>query len=232
MKSEATAQSLYSQLEAAVPRGLAVPDALRKLYVWIGENGMVGDGGIEGVKGWLYNPDRFPKRPDDDDEEEAYCYGTQIEFSGRDDLYYSSWFGSTNPEIRERLCIFAKTGGDGSRAGLWFDDANQARMVHLGSGSGSTFVGLIGNEPVDFLRLIAIGYTEICWDEYFSEPPRQEDGIHLVPDVAFQNWVKETFGVTIPKTASEIVPDPGHMSDQSPKDSFAKWVWKMTGRIP
>ena len=56
--------------------------------------------------------------------------------------------------------------------------------------------------------------------------PRVER-VKRLPDVAFQNWVKTTFGVTIPATAAEIVPHPGHIDDDAPRDPFCRWVRKM-----
>ena len=54
-------------------------------------------------------------------------------------------------------------------AAFWLDDAGKQRIVHLGSGSGSTLVCILAEEAIDFLRLLAIGYDEICWSEVFSE---------------------------------------------------------------
>jgi hypothetical protein len=103
----------------------------------------------------------------------------------------------------------------------------------MGSGSGSTMVCLIGERPVDFLRLVAIGYPEICWPEQFSAPPRKEKSKYFsgsIPDVEFQDWVRSTFSVTIPQTAAEIVPSPAHMDDESPVDPFTRWTRRMSGR--
>ena len=39
-----------------------------------------------------------------------------------------------------RVCVFARTGGDGSMAALWLEPSGTQKIVHLGSGSGSTLV--------------------------------------------------------------------------------------------
>src|SRR6266404_1737368 len=141
MEKEATAAYLYWQLESTVPGSGPVPDCLRQFYRWMGENGSVGGmNSIEGISGDLWKRERFPEWSPGRDE----TYGTEVSFSAETDRYYSSWFGSTNPEIRQRLCVFATTGAEGSHAGLWLDDTNTLRTVHMGSGSGSTWVGLIG----------------------------------------------------------------------------------------
>jgi hypothetical protein len=225
MEIEPTAASLYAAFEAGVPPGLAVPDAIRELFRFIGEKGIVAEAGIEGIKAWLCKAERIPTFPEGED----FVYGTPVEFFVQGPRWYSSWFGSSNPEIRRRLFVFSKTGAEGSRAGLWFNDANEPKIVHLGSGSGSTWVGQIGEHPVDFLRLIAIGYDELCWDEKFSEPPRPDPEFPVKPDLEFREWVATTFGVTIPETGAEIVPHRDHMDDDSPRDPFARWVNSMVG---
>lgn len=41
----------------------------------------------------------------------------------------------------------------------------------MGSGSGSLLSCVLADNAVDFLRLLAIGYDEICWDEDFPFLP-------------------------------------------------------------
>ena len=51
---------------------------------------------------------------------------------------------------------------------------------------------VLAHNGLDFLRLIAIGYDEICWDENFSMPPNSDGGDFIVhPNVEFQQWIKE-----------------------------------------
>jgi hypothetical protein len=108
-------------------------------------------------------------------------------------------------------------------AALWLDPSG-AKIVHLGSGSGSTLVCVLAHEPVDFLRLLAIGYDEICWQDEFSSPPNAGKELYVHPNTAYQSWLQSTFGVTIPATASEIVRHPEAMSTDNPSDPFNKWV--------
>ena len=69
------------------------------------------------------------------------------------------WLGSENQGHNSRLKIFAKTGADGSSAAFWLDEKGKQHIVHLGSGSGSTMIGKWIDSPLDFLRLLAIGYS-------------------------------------------------------------------------
>ncbi|MGK3816862.1 hypothetical protein, partial [Enterococcus faecium] len=71
----------------------------------------------------------------------------------------------------QRLAPIIRTGGDGSYAALWLDDEGKQRFVHMGSGSGSTWMGVICEGAVDMLRLMAIGYDELCWPEHFDITP-------------------------------------------------------------
>ena len=92
----------------------------------------------------------------------------------------------------------------------------------MGSGSGSTMTCVLAHSGLDFLRLLAIGYDEICWDEDFSAPPNSDDFI-VHPNLKFQQWLKDTFKTMIPQTALELV-TPAHLDDENPSDEFLIWV--------
>jgi hypothetical protein len=110
-------------------------------------------------------------------------------------------------------------------AAFWLDDAGKQRIVHLRSGSGSTLVCVLAEDAIDFLRLLAIGYDEICWSEVFSKPPNSEGvGPYIEPNIEYQNWVRQTFSVTIPPTAAEIVKHPSSMDGDDSDDPFKRWV--------
>jgi hypothetical protein len=66
-------------------------------------------------------------------------------------------FGHETTAIMTRVSVFAKTGADGSTAALWIDDEGRQRIVHMGSGSGSTLTCVLAEDAVDFLRLIPSG---------------------------------------------------------------------------
>jgi hypothetical protein len=132
----------------------------------------------------------------------------------------------------ERLAPIIRTGGDGSYAALWLDNDGRQRFVHLGSGSGSTWLGVICDSPVDMLRLMAIGYDELCWTEHFHVPAEQayleasgflREEPYTGP-VEFRAFVETTFGVTGPATASEIVKSTPSMDAAASDDPFWKWI--------
>lgn len=134
------------------------------------------------------------------------------------------------PEVQERLNLFVRTGGDGSYAGLWRDDEGGLRFVHFGSGSGSTWLGVITDDPIQFLRFLAIGYSDACWQEEHPLSPteayknvRGGDGPPFDPPVHFQRWLIQTFDVSIPETASEIVQAAPGMDDEISDDPFWQW---------
>ena len=73
-------------------------------------------------------------------------------------------------------------------AAFWLDDDGKQKIVHLGSGSGSTLVCVLADDCVDFLRLLAIGYDEICWNEEFLQPPNTNTGqgeLFIHPNIEF-----------------------------------------------
>ncbi len=107
---------------------------------------------------------------------------------------------------------------------FWLDDNGKQHIVHMGSGSGSVMTCVLTDNAVDFLRLLAIGYDEICWGE-FDIPPA--DDVPL--NTKFRNWVETTFSTTIPKLGNEIVKETTGMDDEGPiADPFLKWVRTMT----
>ncbi len=107
---------------------------------------------------------------------------------------------------------------------LWLDDDQQTRIVHMGSGSGSVLTCVLADSGLDFLRLLAIGYQEVCWDEEFAAPPQPWYVDSDTVNVPFREWLTGTFGVSIPATALEIVREPVKMGDRDTSDPFCRWV--------
>ena len=211
---------LYDQLERTLLPGMTVPPPIRTLFEWIEANGTYIDNAEGQRRGFLFPLDQLEANWTDTDRPG----GTIVEFFAQGNLHLNHWFGHEKREVLDRVCVFAKTGGDGSMAAFWIDDSGSQKIVHLGSGSGSTLVCVLAEDPVDFLRLIAIGYDEICWGEMFPHPPNRDADLVVRPHLEFQNWVSRTFHVTIPATATEIVKLPTWMGDHNPSDEFAKWV--------
>lgn len=146
--------------------------------------------------------------------------------------FSQTWTGSDDPSTYNRLAAFCRTGGDGSCAALWLDDCGTTKIVHLGSGSGSTMMGVLVGEPVDLLRLLAIGYDEICWPAHHNQTPdevfdgyKREDCEFVRPPEAkeLRSWVESNFGVLVPKKASDIITELPDVDDDYSGDPFWQW---------
>ena len=180
---------LLAQLCEALPHGMYVPSELEALYMWIEAKSFYDD--IYGRRrGYLYSQDQLRQSWSDGRREG----GTEIVFftdepKNRDKTLRYWFYGKDRElaaEIEQRLCVFARSGSDGSMCALWINDAGETKIVHMGSGSGSTMTRVLAHNGLDFLRLIAIGYDEICWDENFSMPPNSDGGDFIVhPNVEF-----------------------------------------------
>lgn len=131
------------------------------------------------------------------------------------------WFGPRRNAV-PTLWPFCRTGADGSIAALWSAPDGQTHVVHLGSGSGSMLTCVLGERPVDFLRLIAIGYDEICWNQDWNAAPASVDGRPTV-NVPFRTWVETTFSTTIPNRGTDVVAAPAELGDDS-DDPWCRWV--------
>jgi hypothetical protein len=113
-------------------------------------------------------------------------------------------------------------------AAFWLADDGSQKIVHLGSGSGSTTVCVLADDAVDFLRLLAIGYDEICWGDHFAGRPNVGSDFVVEANHAFVDWVTGTFRVTIPTRGAEIVKHHATMEDADSKDAFWQWVKRHT----
>ena len=221
-------------MASSLKPGFEMPTALSRLFDWIEDHHGV-EHSSEGVMYGRLAPSnvlaQFDSRYDETGEEvgEQRGGGTDILFAPNLGEGLHHWFGvaDDHPALA-RLSVIAQTGGDGSMAALWLDDASAPKIVHLGSGSGSVMACVLATDPVDFLRLLAIGYDEICWDDVFDDAPNanwQGSGVYVEPNAPFQNWVMETFGVDIPRTGRDIVGPTTSIGDRPPTgDPFCDWL--------
>ncbi|MGE0786112.1 MAG: SMI1/KNR4 family protein [Sandaracinaceae bacterium] len=208
----------------SLPAGFELPRAIGALCDWIEDRGLLlpSEGGRVGVlypeadlrAGWTAT-----RRPG----------GTRIGLVARGpEPSAASLHGRT--DLANRLSFFAETGGDGSQAAFWLDDEGTQHIVHLGSGSGSMMACVLANSDIDFLRLLAIGYDEICWSDELDRPPNAAGELHVEPNEPFREWVCTTFGVDIPTLGVEIIPNVAEYGDDSP-DPFCRWlnaVWELS----
>lgn len=214
---------LTDQLQAILPKGMHIPEPIVLLYKWIEANNFYQD--FNGQRtGYLFDPELTRITWTDTEREN----GTWIDFQAINSEGILGWFGGdAGEEVLNRLCLFAQAGAEGSTLALWLDDNNEIKIVLLGSGSGSTAMCIIAENAIEFLRLLAIGYDEICWLEDFSFPPNQPNSDFTVkPNLLFQEWLIDNFEVTIPETAASIVKNPAEMGDNDSNDRFCQWYNK------
>jgi hypothetical protein len=209
------------QMLAAFPPRIKVPEELVAYFRWLDEQDLYRNFDGDGFRHALVDP-----------SQKQSCIGVLPP----DAEYAKLWTQSDDPEVYERLAKFCRTGGDGSYAALWLDNDGQVQIVHLGSGSGSVMLGVMVKNPVDFLRLLAIGYGELCWPEHHARTPddifaeEYEDqfgddtGMEFpAPPMALRNWLGSRFDVAVPEVASEIIGVIPSMDDQHSDDPF--WLW-------
>ena len=218
---------LLQQLENALPEGMQIPEELRQLYQWIENNGYYSEN--EGIRyGYLYPQDKLRESWKEEEREG----GTDIAFSvlkniDREEVL-ENYYKKHKDEVRRRLLVFAQSGADGSECALWLHDEGHTQIVHIGSGSGSMMTCILVKNALDFLRLLAIGYDEICWDEdYPLLPNSNKDNTFVHPNTQYQEWVQNTFHTTIPKIGLEVV-TPHNMNDEPITDPFLKWFFEVT----
>ena len=218
---------LLQQLENALPKGMQIPEELRQLYQWIEDNGYYSEN--EGIRyGYLYPQDKLRESWKEEEREG----GTDIAFSvlkniDREEVL-ENYYKKHKDEVRRRLLVFAQSGADGSECALWLDDEGRTQIVHIGSGSGSIMTCILVKNALDFLRLLAIGYDEICWDEdYPLSPNSNKDNTFVHPNTQYQEWVQNTFHTTIPKIGLEVA-TPHNMNDEPITDPFLKWFLEVT----
>ena len=218
---------LLQQLKNVLPKGMQIPEELRQLYQWIEDNGYYSEN--EGIRyGYLYPQDKLRESWKEEEREG----GTDIAFSvlkniDREEVL-ENYYKKHKDEVRRRLLVFAQSGADGSECALWLDDEGHTQIVHIGSGSGSMMTCILVKNALDFLRLLAIGYDEICWDEDYPFPPNSnKDNTFVHPNTQYQEWVQNTFHTTIPKIGLEVV-TPHNMNDEPITDPFLKWFLEVT----
>ena len=218
---------LLQQLEKALPEGMQIPEELDKLYQWIEDNGYYSEN--KGIRyGYLYPQDKLRESWKEEEREG----GTDIAFSvlkniDREEVL-ENYYKKHKDEVRRRLLVFAQSGADGSECALWLDDEGHTQIVHIGSGSGSMMTCILVKNALDFLRLLAIGYDEICWDEDYPLPPNSnKDNTFVYPNTQYQEWVQNTFHTTIPKIGLEVA-NPHSMCDEPITDPFLKWFFEVT----
>ena len=191
---------------------MSLPEPLAQLFAWIEERGFYTDLPY-GRLGYLH-PEHAASPSFGDG---GWPGGTFAQFSVSLGDEAELLPDHTEQELA-RLYAFALTGADGSAGAFWLDDDGRQRIVHLGSGSGSTMNRVLADDPVDFLRLLAVGHHELADAEGLAHAPSEDPRSVVHPNKPLREWVSTTFGVAIPARGIDIVPD------TSPDDPFRRWI--------
>jgi hypothetical protein len=214
-------RKLAAQIESVLLPGMHLPEVLRSLFAWIEDRGLYIDRPTGERIGLLF-PEAEMKAGWTDAGRPG---GTDISFFAEGNVNLKYWFGHERPEVLSRLCVFAQTGAEGSMAAFWLNDQGRQLIVHLGSGSGSTTVCVLAETAIDFLRLLAIGYEEICWGDQLSVTPAEANSDFVVqPNAPFNEWLVNTFNTDIPARGTDIVKHPDDMAATDTLDAFNRWV--------
>lgn len=123
-----------------------------------------------------------------------------------DTMFY--WFGFR--DVETKLGQFG-AGPDGSLYCVWDAGSSRYPIVHMGSEGQENKV--LASNFIDFLRLLAIGYDELGFDD-ISMPPDEDES-----NRKFKSWVKNRFGVSIPRCGNEIT-----NVAQANEPNFQQWI--------
>ena len=191
-REEPPMSRLTDLLTPRLPEGFTVPEPLDRAWSWMEQQGWV----VDGPNGYFVTP---------------YPGSRQLGavFSAQESL--DGWFQPGDPGF-DQLVPIAQISGDGGTGAVWID-GDQVRFVALGS-DGDTY--LLADSPVDFLRLIAVGYHELgSWD--LGEEPEDEDAVEA--HAAFRAWVEAELDTDVPSLWPATDPDP-----------FEAWVERMQAK--
>lgn len=135
-REEPPMSRLTDLLTPRLPEGFTVPEPLDSAWSWMEQQGWV----VDGPNGYFVTPYPGPRQ-------------LGAVFSAQESL--DGWFEPGDPGF-DQLVPIAQISGDGGTGAVWID-GDQVRFVALGS-DGDAY--LLADSPVDFLRLIAVGYHE------------------------------------------------------------------------
>lgn len=189
--AESQASALEAHLTATLPPGTTLPAELRRAWSFMESQGWSGQD-AEGDPFLTPYPGQAQLGP---------VFSANLSIRG--------WLDPDAPGA-ERLLPIAETDGSGGLALLWFDDSGAPRFVGLSS-EGDEAIRL-ADDPVDFLRLVAIGYPEFVDYAFGAEPDAFDDEDENAGKDAkeaharFRAWVESEFEVTVPRFW-EVRPD-------------------------
>lgn len=218
---------LALEIDATLRPGMELPEPLVLMFAWIERNGWF-EGTRSGRVGYLCPRAELRQGLIGN----ARSGGTFIHFGAEDSEDLAYWFAGANPEVMARLCVFAEVNGDGSRIALWLADDGTQKIVLMGSNTGCATMCVLADDPVDFLRLVAIGYDNIDGEDFAKLPNEVDPEYPVYPNHAFRAWVERTFAVTIPARGAEIVRHAASRLAATSPDPFWQWARRMAATPP
>ena len=201
------------EMRARLPAGLTLPEPLAALFEWIEAHNLL-------HPSQRFAGDRFGTLQPLDPPSPGTILLFRVE-TPEQAGESARWLGddADGSALGRRLVPFARTGGDGSHAAFWLDDDGAQHIVHLGS---EGLACELGRTPLEFLRLCAIGYSELSGEmmDAPDQPPSARDALNA----PFVEWLVSSFGVTVPATATEIIDIPPRYDATDSPDPFWRWV--------
>jgi len=221
--------TFVDHLTRDMPAGITLPQELITTFNWMEDQGwmQVDAGGVPTDPYMpIYPPDRFRDA------------GASMVVFGGTDLAYTGHWATPDPAIDARIFEIAGVSGDGGRAAIWLDPQDSQHFVILGHDT----LGLLTNDPVVFLQLMAMGYLELSSVEDFSMTPMQDalayhgldslaafnaispDEPPMLVPTELQAFLQLEFGVTPPATAADLgIATPAPYGDETSEDAFVQW---------
>ena len=144
-------------------------------------------------------------------EKNGYPISGGFELRADDYEAVRHWFG--HPRVVDRFGVFG-AGPDGSLYAMWKQEDGRQPIVHMGSEGQNNFV--LAGSFRDFLRLLAVGYSEIGFDDLTVAPSEREE---INPQ--FQHWIEKRYSLPIPRCGSEVT-----VPASSTHEDFQAWIEK------
>lgn len=123
---------LADQISDTLTSGMHLPKELVLFFEWLESSGRYIDRPDGTRVGSLFPADKTHRTWDIDQ-----ISGTTVWFRAEGNPHLRYWFRHARAEVINRLCVFAKSGSDGSMAAFWLDPEGGLKVVYLGSWSGS-----------------------------------------------------------------------------------------------
>ena len=226
--------TFVENLTQGMPAGITLPQELITTFDWMEAQGWLQSNAGDAPTDYympVYPPDQFLEP-----------YASAVVFTGTD-LPYTGHWSTPDPAIDARIFEIADVSGDGGRAAIWLDPDGKQQFVMIGHDT----LGVLTDDPVKFLQLMAMGYLELSSVDDFSVTPLNHavayNGLEnlaafeaLSPDeppmlvpTALQAFLQSEFGVTAPASAMELgIKTPAPYGEEDSEDAFVAWNTAVT----